>query len=244
MKGRLEEDAREASQGFIIKKALAEIRTGDAEKAKMISFLGTRLKEYFESEQNKNLLKRYNILGVEMLVTAPLPGCEDIEFAGRIDLALEEASGPNKREVFPWDHKFTYNFWPENAIAMNAQISNYVWALREMGYRSRSGVLNMVRYREDAKDKFLQEPIETNSTMRDNFIQNHAEAARTIVELKQKDKVGLKDGVTRSTSKFNCEYCPFVMLCMTENKGLDSTLMVKASFRPNSYGYDSELDVA
>jgi hypothetical protein len=242
--GRLEIDARDASQSFIMKKALKEIQTGDSEKAKMISFLGTRLKAYFESDLNQQMLKEYDILGAEMLVTAPLPGMVDVEFAGRIDLALQKNSGPNKGEVFPWDHKFTYNFWPENAIAMNAQISNYVWSLREMGYRSRNGVLNMIRYREDAIDKFKAEPIETNSTMRKNFIENHVVAANHIVDLKLEREVGLADGVTRSTSKFNCEYCPFVQLCMTEAKGLDSTLMVKASYRPNSYGYDSELDVA
>ncbi|MFE1915001.1 PD-(D/E)XK nuclease family protein [Streptomyces anandii] len=242
--GRLEMDAREASQSFIMKQSLKAIQLGDGEKAKMVSTLGVTLMEYYESEQNQKLLKDYNILGVEYLVTTPLPGTVDINFAGRIDLALETAKGPHRGEVSPFDHKFTYNFWPDLAIAMNAQISNYIWSLRELGYRSRNGYLNFIRYREDAVEKFMHAPIETNSTMRDAFINNHFEAAKQIVDLKLEPKVGLKDGVTRSTSKFNCEYCPFVMLCMTEAKGLDSTLMVKASYRRNSYGYDSELDVA
>jgi hypothetical protein len=130
------------------------------------------------------------------------------------------------------------------AIKMNAQISNYIWVVREMGYRSRKGVISMSRHRENAQEKFKQEEVPTNSVLRDFFIKNHTEAAKVIVDLKQKSTVGLKEGVTRSTSKFNCEYCPFATLCYTEACGLDSTLMVKASYRPNSYGYDNELDVA
>lgn len=242
MDGKLESDARESAKDFVMRRTLTEIQTGDSEKAKMMGLLGITLGEYFDA--NMHLLKTYNIIGVENKVVAPLPGVDDINFAGRIDVMFEVASGPNKREVVPHDHKFTYNFWPQVAIELNAQISNYIWVARELGYRSRSGVLNMVRYRPDAIEKFKQESVPTNDAMRKGFIKNHTEAAKVIVDLKHKQKVGLVDGVTRSTSKFNCEYCPFSTLCLTESKGLDSTLMVKASFRPNSYGYDSELDVA
>lgn len=242
--GKSESDSRSLAQNVIIRESLKAINLGDGEKAKMVSLLGARLKHYYEDDATKRILSEYNILGVEMLVEAKLPHSVDVIFAGRIDLALQKKSGINKGEVYPWDHKFTYNKWPQAAIDMNAQISNYVWALRELGYRSRSGVLNMVRYREDAIDKFFQAPVETNSTMRSNFIRNHLAAAEEIVHLKLQKTVGLEDGVTRSTSKFNCEYCPFVDLCLIENRGQDSTNMIKARFRPNSYGYDSELDVS
>lgn len=241
MNGKLEKEAREAATNHVMVTTMNEIKVGDSEKAKAYGALGVKLQDYFDNGQG--FLKDRNIIGVENVVTAPLPGCEDIHFAGRIDLSLEIASGPNKREVEPYDHKFTYNFWPEVAIQMNAQISNYIWGFREMGFRSRRGYLNMIRYRDDAQDSFKAELIPTNSTMRQNFILNHAEAAKTIVSLKQQPKVGLSDGVKRSTSKFNCEYCPFSKLCLTEVQGLDSSTMIKASFRPNSYGYDSELDV-
>jgi len=236
------EEAEQKVQQYIMRKALHEMNMGDSSKALMISTLGVLLKDYFE--ESKWILDEYNILGVENLVTAPLPGVSDIEFAGRIDLMLEIAKGPLRGEVIPWDHKFTYNFWPEMAIKMNAQISNYIWVVREMGYRSRKGIISMSRHRENAQEKFKQEEVPTNSVMREGFILNHVEASKQIVDLKQKSTVGLKDGVTRSTSKFNCEYCPFATLCYTEACGLDSTMMVKASYRPNSYGYDNELDVA
>lgn len=229
-------------QKYIMKTALHEMNMGDSSKALMISTLGVLLKEYFE--ESKWIPDKYNIVGVENVVTAPLPGVSDIEFAGRIDLTLEIPSGPNKGERIPWDHKFTYNFWPEMAIKMNPQINNYIWSLREMGYRSRKGILSMSRHRENAQEKFKQEEVPSNSTLREAFIKNHTEAAKAIVDLKQKCKVGISEGVTRSASKFNCEYCPFSTLCYTEAQGLDSTNMVQASFRPNSYGYDNELDVA
>jgi hypothetical protein len=240
--GSTHESAVDKSIGFVMKRSLSELMTGDSEKSSMIGHLGKILKEYFED--HKWLMDEYNILGVENRVIAPLPGVSDIFFAGRIDLMLEVAKGVNKGEVIPWDHKFTYNFWSESSLKLNAQISNYVWAIRAMGMRSRKGIISMIRYRDTARDSTKQEEVVTTSVMRDNFIENHKVAAIQIVELKTRPTVGLKEGVTRSPSKFNCEYCPFVNLCHLEVTGRDSSTMIKASYRPNSYGYDNELDVA
>jgi hypothetical protein len=242
LSGKSHEDSVQESISFLMARSLKEMNIGDSQKALMISQLGILLKDYFE--EHKWLLNEYRIVGVENVVTAPLPDTTEIEFAGRIDLTLEVPSGPNRGERIPWDHKFCYNFWPENSIKMNPQVPNYVWALREMGFRSRKGFLNMVRYRDDAKDSFKQQEISSTSTLRNTFIENHTEAAKQIVDLKCKSKVGRKEGITRSASKFNCEYCPFVDLCHVEANGHDSSTMIKASYRPNSYGYDSELDVA
>ena len=239
--GKTHEAAVSEAQSYIMQASLFEMRIGDSEKASMISSLGLILNEYYE--ESKWLLDTYNILGVENVVTAPLPGTSEIEFAGRIDLMLEIAKGPNKSEVIPWDHKFLYNFWPEGAIKMNVQMPNYVWAIREMGMRSRKGIVSMLRHRENAVERFKQEDVPSTSKLRETFILNHVEASKVIVDLKQKSKVGLQEGITRSTSKFNCEYCPFVDLCYTEASGQDSETMVKASYRPNSYGYDNVLDV-
>ncbi|MFE1145222.1 PD-(D/E)XK nuclease family protein [Streptomyces rochei] len=228
-------------QENLAKESVQAMMRGDSDKSLMITQLGLMLKQYFEESQW--ILMKYDLLGVENLVTAPLPDTDNINFAGRIDLMLGIAKGPNKGEVIPWDHKFTYNFWPEMSIKLNAQISNYVWVVREMGMRSRKGIISMSRYRENAQEKFKQEEVPTNSEMRDLFIKNHVVAAKQIVELKQKPTVSIENGVTRSTSKFNCEYCPFAELCYTEAQGLDSTLMRKANFRKNSYGYDNVLDV-
>jgi hypothetical protein len=241
MDGKTHVDSVEDATNWTMQKTLHAIKLGDSAKAAMISSLGIILKDYYEETQW--LLKKYNILGVENLVTAELPGVSDIEFAGRIDLTLEEKAGIRKGEVFPWDHKFTYNFWAEKALKMNAQISNYVWCVRAMGMRSRGGIISQLRYRENATENFHQEPVTTTGPMREAFIINHVVAAQQIVELKLKPKVGLKEGITRSTSKFNCEYCPFVDLCYTEASGLDATTMIKASYRKNSYGYDNVLDV-
>lgn len=236
------EDAQQDAMYYLMSESLRVMKVGDAEKAAVFSSLGTILRDYFQDA--KYILDEYDLLGVESLITAPLPGCDDIEFAGRVDLALGVKSGPNRGEIVPYDHKFTYNFWSENPLKLNPQINNYIWAFREKGYRSRRGIINMLRYRENAVDKFKQEEVPTNSTLRETFILNHVEAAKVIVDLKQKPTVGLKEGITRSSSKFNCEYCPFATLCYTQACGEDTTAMVKASFRPNSYGYDSELDVA
>lgn len=229
--------AQEAGQTYLFKKSLETMQLGDVEKSAVYSQLGSVLLEYYKSAQY--ILDEYEVIGVESLITAPLPGCDDIEFAGRVDLALKK-----RDEVFPYDHKFTYNFWGDTPLQMNPQINNYVWAFREKGFHSRTGIINMLRYRDNAQERFKQVEVKTNSTLREVFIRNHVEAAKVITDLWHKPKVGIEDGITRSSSKFNCEYCPFATLCYTEASGQDSTTMVKASFRKNSYGYDSELDVA
>lgn len=226
-------------QSFLTKKSLNEMMVGDAEKAKAIAFIGVRLKQYFA--EHLYLLDEYNIVGVEELVIFPLT--TRINFAGKIDLVLEVKKGNYKGERIPWDHKFCYNFWPEQAIRLNAQLPNYIAALRSNGFHSRKGVINQLRYRDDAIQKFHQEEVHTNSSLRNTFLENHTKVAEEIADLKGKETVGLEDGVTRSVSKFNCEYCHFAVLCHTEASGRDSSLMIKANFRPNSYGYDSELDI-
>lgn len=241
MLGKSYTDAIATANGWIGKKILEAIQIGDAPKADMIRGLSVVLQDYYS--ETKWLLSEYKILGVENLVSSPLPGSSDIIFVGRVDLMLEKIRGTDRGEVLPWDHKFSYNFWSENSLKMNPQISNYVWAILEMGMRSRKGIVSMLRYRENAVDSFKQEEVSTNATMRKTFIYNHLKAAEQIVELKLKPELDIEDGITRSASKFNCEYCPFVDLCYTEASGLESTTMRKARFRKNSYGYDNVLDV-
>jgi hypothetical protein len=177
-----ESEAKEAAQGFITKSALGAMKLGDHKKSVMIASLGLVINKYYD--EAKYILDEYNILGVENSIITPLPGCDDIEFAGRVDLTLEVKSGPNKGEIVPYDHKFTYNFWSENPLKLNAQINNYIWAFRELGNRSRRGIINMLRYRETAQEHFKQEPIPSNSSLRKIFINNHVVAAKQIVELK------------------------------------------------------------
>ncbi|MGS2592212.1 PD-(D/E)XK nuclease family protein [Streptomyces hebeiensis] len=235
------EEAINKANDFLVKESLDSMMAGDIEKSRMISDLGLVLKNYF-SEQLW-ILDSYEIVGVESLVNAPLPHTDNIDFVGRVDLLLKIVKGLNKGEIVPWDHKFCYNFWSESSIKMTPQIPNYIWAVREMGMHSRSGIISMIRYRSNAQESFKQESIETKSSLRDVHIVNHTVAAKQIVDLKQKSKVSTSDGITRSASKFNCEYCPFINLCYTEAQGLESETMIKASYRPNSYGYDNVLDV-
>lgn len=233
-------DAVDVVQEYIMGQFHKEVAYGDGEKSIMLMELLALLKNYLE--ESRWLLDRYDILGVEHLVTAPLPGVEDIDFAGRIDVVFGIKS---RNEAIPFDHKLCYNFWSDNSLRMNPQLSNYAWALSQIGYNSNKGIMNMVRYRENAIDKFKQEEVSVKPTVQGMFIQNHTVAAIDIVELKKKPEIGIQNGVTRSASKFNCEYCPFNELCYTESQGGNSKNVIAAHYRPNSYGYvDSELDIS
>lgn len=238
MDGKSYTDAIPVAQNYLVRQSMQAMSVGDVDKITMITELMALFEDYFQ--EHKWLLQKFNIFGVENLVKAPLPEAPHVNFVGRIDLTLEEKK---TGELVPWDHKFTYNFWSEKSIRINVQLPNYIWALNQMGHRSSRGILGMNRYRKDALERFKPEEVSTNATMRNTFIKNHTIAAVEIVNLKGKSTVDIEDGITRSSSKFNCEYCPFVELCYTEASGQDSTVMRKANFRKNSYGYDSVLDV-
>lgn len=237
--GKLESESRQAALDYLMKEALKAMAIGDSTKSLMIGSLGIVIQKYFDDAMY--IFDEYNILGVEQLMVAELT--PEIYFAGRVDLALEEKKGPYRGYVVPFDHKFSYNFWPDMPIKMNAQISNYIWSYLVNGHRSRQGIINQLRYRENAVENFKQSVVPTNTAMRDTLIKNHTIAAEEIVDLKKKPTVDVDNGITRSVSKFNCEYCPFAELCHTELTGKDSSTMIKASYRPNSYGYDSVLDI-
>lgn len=229
-------DAVEKSLTNLASRAALEVTIGDSEKGKMYVALGDTMKQYF-AETDK-MLGNYEIVGVEHLLITPLPN-SDINFAGKVDLLLKISNGPYAGYVEPWDHKFTYDFWSEQALDLNPQISNYTWAIEQLGMKVKQGVINMVRYRDNAIEKFKQYPVTAKKIIQRTFIEDHKEAAEEIVELKTKPVERLK----RSASKFNCQYCIFATLCNAQLNGVDTTLMQKANFRPNSYGYDSELDV-
>jgi PD-(D/E)XK nuclease superfamily len=240
MDGNSRDDSAQAANDYIVSESLKSMQVDDVDKMNAIISIGKFLQQYFD--EHLWVFDVYNVVGVEALVEAQLPE-SDILFAGRVDLLFEVKNGANRGEIVPWDHKFCYNFWSEGSLKMNPQLRNYVWALVESGYRSRVGYMNMIRYRDNAQDRFKQENITSTKTIRDLFISNHTQAAESIVQLKKQKHVGISEGVTRSASKFNCEYCPFINLCHTEASGEDASTMIKASYRPNSYGYDSELDV-
>jgi hypothetical protein len=233
------EDAEKAAIDFVISKSLNALTMSDGEKTKMFAELGNLLKAYFL--HTRGFLNDYEIVGVEKLVIVPLPQSE-IEFAGRIDLVLRIRNGPKAGYVIPEDHKFTYDFWSKSEVKMHPQLPNYDWALREMGYRVLEGRMNFLRYRENAVEKFAKDPKPTTKVIRENFIRDHLFAAEEITALKMLPDVS--ETVTRSASRFNCRYCPFIDLCYTELQGLDSSGMKEGLYRPNSYGYvDSELDI-
>lgn len=239
MDGNSYQKSEELTTEYLMKRTLKEVSIGDSTKAEILGNLGVLVKDYID--QVENFLKDYNIVGVENEVNAPLPHVNHVMFAGRVDVTLEVPSGAHKGERIPYDHKFSYNFWNEAAITMNAQLPNYVEALRAMGYYARSGIMNMLRYRENAIERFKHEDVPTTSHIRKEFFRDHTKAAVDIVTLKETPDV--TKIVTRSSSKFNCEYCPFYSLCNLELRGLDSANKIEASFRPNTYGYDSVLDV-
>jgi hypothetical protein len=212
------------------------ITDGDTAKAEMISHLATVLNNYYE---RFNDLKVFEILGVEELVEGDLPDSPNASFIGRVDLTIKLKGGKYKGETSPFDHKFVYNFWPDGAFAVNAQMPNYVWGVRNTYTNAvvKRAWVNQLRHRKDAVEVFNRRDIEPTRMEVAELIDNHSRAATQWVKIKRMTGEDARKTVLRNPAKFNCEYCPFTRLCRNELIGEDVELMKKTEFKPNSYGY-------
>lgn len=225
----------------------AKLFEAEPDKAAMLSALANRLKLYFEYYRSD--MDLFEILEVEKYIEAPLPGIESAYFAGRVDLVIKWKYGQFKGETSPLDHKFVYNFWPKGALELNAQMPNYVWALREMDTpHVRRAIVNQIRHREMREEsmvpeKLWQRPeIVPSLTEVNSIVDNHVKIARQIVRLQGMSKEEVRKEATRSILKFNCEYCPFYRLCKAELTGEPTDDMIAVEFKPNSYGYADRDD--
>lgn len=228
----------------LMNKAMGYMSEGDGFMTEMVGKLATRLDEYFEYYHDE--LDEFEIIDVEMLVERDLPDSYNATYAGRVDLVVKYKRGMWKGEVAPLDHKFLYNFWPENVYIMNAQMPNYVGALQEMFPNEviKRAVVNEVRHRDNADEKFKRQDLVPTRLEISRLLDNHSRAATDWAAIKALPVEEARNIVTRNPTKFACQYCPFIRLCKAELLGEDTTLMIKHEFKPNSYGYAERDDEA
>lgn len=217
------------------------INQGDAEKASMYSDLVVILGHYFNYYEDQ--LNEWEILEVEQKVQAKKEiGKYVFDFIGRIDLLIRYKSGPFKGEIAPVDHKFIYNFWNLKAFEMNAQGPNYVSALKMMYPNERIThlLVNQIRYRMDAKESFLQTPINPPHARTQGILKNHARQAERINLLSSLPRHLVDEEASRTLVKTTCEYCQLTSLCTAQLEGLDTSAMEAANFKRNTYGYTDD----
>lgn len=205
----------------------------------------------FETEMLSNLLKllqRYfsvcrdygwKILQVERLLSVPVN--DDYEYVMRLDLLVRLRDG----RVALVDHKFVYDFYPQDVIDMNVQLPKYMGALAYNDTPVDVAILNQLRHRLKKgtmtdDELFRQSQIKPTGKRIQNIMREQFRASDQIVNLLNMPDKG-ESVVLRTQNQMNCKNCPMMILCSADLDGSDTTLMKQIEFRQNvNYGYNFE----
>lgn len=156
------------------------------------------------------------------------------------DLVVREKS---TGKIFVVDHKFLYNFYSNRLISMMPQLKKYMGALRLLGYPVDGYIYNMIRYRQNAKDKFYRHRNDNvHPKAVDRFIKEQDSAMKHIRIFKDLSLETWEDTALRTATVGNCKNCWFLDLCDHDLNGLyGRDLLVSSSYEPNTYGYMKEV---
>lgn len=181
--------------------------------------------------------ERFKVLGVEETFVVKIPGGND--FAFTVDLLIEYTSGPYKGEVVPLDFKWCWNFWTDWEKKMHPQFPKYIWGLQQLGFPSKMGMLDQIRYRPDAKpDKIFERyPIIPSQAMIDKVMEEHFETAAEVQEALTMPVAYYGTIARRTMDKDKCGYCAFTSPCYEELNGNDASYTLASNYKDNDYGY-------
>jgi hypothetical protein len=242
MEGGTEGEAALAANSKLIEFMQLAFETEDANMRIVTTELLTLIPEYLSSDEFKEFISSVSILGVEYGVELVLPGGTILP--GRLDLLVKWTKGSWKGETVVVDNKFVYNFWSEDDFRMNSQIPSYVAAIREVMPDAvvKRGVINQIRWRHNAQDKFKMTPLPVSRAEAAVIIENHELLAAQAIKQRNTPVEEIKRTTPRMLSKYTCDKCPFKDLCKADLLGRDIESIIKMDYRPNSYGYDGVDD--
>jgi CRISPR/Cas system-associated exonuclease Cas4 (RecB family) len=167
-----------------------------------------------------------------------LPISTQVEYPYRPDLIVKDRSTGKIKVI---DHKFLYNFYTMDDMKISPQLTKYVAALRGNGVLAKEGWYNMLRWRK-VKDKspeasFRREYVPINNARISITFREQIAATEQIAEYKKMYLDVWEMHVLRTASAWNCKNCPFLSLCTADLSGIDSAMIEKYDYEPNTYGY-------
>lgn len=149
-------------------------------------------------------------------------------------------------EIVVVDHKFLYNFYQQKDIQLFPQLVKYVGYLRSMGLKVDRGEYNMIRHRDNAKEKFRRQPLKLPAPRIDRYMYEQAvvteriNARKHLIPLETWNDISL-----RTANSFNCTNgrCPFVDICQADlDKAPGRDLLVSTFYTENTYGYNTKVE--
>lgn len=234
------EDAEAGAINFLISTLTEASKKGDYVSLEAATQLMPIIKEYFTSWTLKKFLSEVDILGVEQRFDVELPG--GFIIPGQADMVVRYKEGQYKGETAPIDNKFVYNHWSEDDFRMNSQIPTYIYGLRNLYPKAviRRGIINQLRHRSNAVERFVMTPITPERGEINSVIENHIKQASRIAELQKLSGEEIQQSAIKTLSKYTCGNCGFRSLCKSELIGGNTHNLIKIDYRANSYGYGGD----
>ncbi|GHF92256.1 PD-(D/E)XK nuclease family protein [Streptomyces griseosporeus] len=217
----------------------------DLKRITILNYLYDILKLYFET--NRSDVENWEILEVEGFHAQEQTGEVDFYLPSRLDLVVYHKRGPFAGETSPVDHKFTYDFWNEWKLKLNAQFPLYILALRATRYAGkpepvvRRVIVNQFRTRK-LKDPQVEDLLKRDvQAYESDFIEsvfaNHMKKAVRLAYLKRLPWDEAVTEMKASLGSMNCQYCDFKELCLATFEGRDPKNAIDAMYKRNEYGY-------
>jgi len=163
---------------------------------------------------------------------------EDFDFALKPDYFVREKNG----EYALFDSKFTYDFYSPQLVQILPQLPKYAGALKILGNPVDKAYYSFIRYR-NLRDMspgniYQMTSINLNDTRVRSAVMEQIVTARRILELKQLGPEEHKKRIVHTSTKVNCQWCPFLDLCVAEVSGSDGKHIKRSLYQPNTYGYE------
>lgn len=117
------------------------------------------------------------------------------------------------------DHKSCYNFYTYKEYKLNSQLPKYQFAankLMKYGEPIEAVIINQVRTREDAKEKYTRTILRPSEIRQIKIVDQHLKAAEARLELKNLPLDQWRDKAQMTLIKDVCRYCDFFVLCDLE----------------------------
>ena len=193
----------------------------------------TRFWDYWRGNPDWKILETESAYDLEITEQFTMPM--------RLDLLVQEiATG----KIYLVDHKFCYDFWNEDDIALSPQFAKYVGALRANGIVVDGCILNQVRYRKlkdnDPEKSFKHTYVKPSDAKIKNTIKEHIQSSVEIVAyrdntIEERERLSVK-----VLNKMVCKGCDYKNLCMSELDGGEIDFLIENEYKPNSYDYNKE----
>lgn len=223
------DDAMVSTHDYLKSIIVAENFADAGEVSKLLKFWG-----------EVNPLRHYTVLAVEKKFAANL--FADVNWVGAVDVILRDRDG----KIVIVDFKSTQKQWSEHRIELDPQIPTYIAALRHTGYPADYGLLIQIRTQYAkaavAADIIISRPLHYTDINIENVWGDVYNSTQQIAEARQQYLFAGDDGAdkTRSPSDMVCNMCPMRMLCISDLKGDDSSLLIGSFYeaRTEETGYE------